>query len=444
MTATSLRRAQEQPSGKADRTRALILAAAARLFRDEGHDATTMRRIAAAAHLEAGSVYYHFDSKDTILDEVLRLGVQHVFDAVRQAQEEKLRAGAGFRPVFAAMIGAHLGRSLRESDFSSANIRTYSRLPDTKRAPHRPLRRAYAALWDTLLESAQASGELAPGMRIGPLREFVLGAMNWTVEWYDARRHPVEVLSERLARLLLDGMMTRRGPLPAPAAAAPEVFAAFGGSKSLRTRLHLLAAAARVFRDRGFRAATMREVAREAGIQAGSIYYHFGSKDEMLDEVLEAGLHSLQRGMAETIADMARFPDHRSRIATAIGVHLEYVFRLSDLTSANVRIYGQLPETVRARHRPLRRAYGELWDGWLREAQQAGELRPDIKIVPLRQAMLGALNWTIEWFDPGRAGRDGACGLPELTVMLQRVLLDGIGDAGGQAGGSVARNVSPP
>ena len=85
-----------------------------------------------------------------------------------------------------------------------------------------------------------------------------------------------------------------------------------------------------------------------------------------------------------------------------------------------------LPNHFRERHRGIRHDYGRLWDMILREAQQDGAIRSDIKIVPLRQVMLGALNWTVEWFDPNKAGVEGYLSLPEFSGMLIKLLLEGI------------------
>ena len=60
-------------------------------------------------------------------------------------------------------------------------------------------------------------------------------------------------------------------------------------SKSERTREGILSAAARLFRYEGYHATTMRDIAQEAGIEAGSIYYHFQSKDQILSDVLDLG-----------------------------------------------------------------------------------------------------------------------------------------------------------
>ena len=73
------------PASKSEKSRDSILSAAAKLFRRQGYSATTLRQIAAMAEIKAGSVYYYFDSKEQILDEVLHLGLLGVFEAVKKA-----------------------------------------------------------------------------------------------------------------------------------------------------------------------------------------------------------------------------------------------------------------------------------------------------------------------------------------------------------------------
>jgi len=414
---------------KSDRTRAQILSAAARLFRDEGHSAATIRRISQAAGMEAGSIYYHFSSKEEILDAVLEIGLRELYDMAENYWIAAKARQEDVRIVFANMVDLHLGFLLTRSDFTSANIRTYPILPIELRARHRPLRKAYSALWDDMLLWYQDRGMLRTDMRAVPLRQFILGALNWTVEWYDTSRYPVDQLSQRLSKLLLDGMSEKpvRGlPLHPPgkstAMPTPEIIK----GKAAKSRALILSAAARTIRDRGYKAATMRAIAQEAGGEAGSIYYHFRSKEEILDEVLDLGLRDLQSGVQNAISDPTAFTNHRDRIAMAMETHLKYLIQSSEFTSANIRIYGQLPREVRARHWPVRHEYAQLWDSVLVEAQKAGDIRSDIKVVPLRQVMLGALNWTVEWFDPQKSSKKDHYDLAELTGMLQILLLDGL------------------
>jgi TetR/AcrR family transcriptional regulator, cholesterol catabolism regulator len=419
----------DEPYGKSVQTRRAILLAAAKLFSKEGYNATTMRRIAEAANLEAGSIYYHFGSKDQILDEVLDIGVRQLYEQIRGIVERSAAEGDPFRKTFAQLVDTHLCFLLKESDFTSANIRNFPMLSDKRRRAHRPLREAYAQLWRSFLQHHQ--DDLRGDISVTLVSQFILGAMNWTAEWYDSERYPVSLLSERLSKLLLDGMCTKRGGTVRKSVESLDLTDGLEpAGKAERTRHQILRTAARILRESGYKAATIRRVASEAGLEAGSVYYHFGSKEEILDEVLDLGLRDLLNGVSHAAAIWPNKEDHRNRIATAIATHMAYLFRVSEFTSANIRIYGMLPEGIRSRHRPVRHQYAKVWDRLLREAQTAGALRSDIEVVPLRQAMLGALNWTVEWFDPGKGDQRGYYTLSAFTDLLIKMLLDGISPNG--------------
>ncbi|HVV40853.1 MAG TPA: TetR/AcrR family transcriptional regulator [Nitrobacter sp.] len=191
-------------------------------------------------------------------------------------------------------------------------------------------------------------------------------------------------------------------------------------SKSEKSRDTILEAAAKLFRQQGYSATTLRQIAGMAKIKAGSIYYYFDSKEAILDEVLDRGLH----GIFEAVkAALKRAGDvsHRRRIGLAIETHLAGLLEASDFTSANIRIYGQLPEHLKKRHRPLRRAYAKYWDRLFLDARRAGEIRADIEIVPLRIFVLGSLNWTVEWFSFSR--KEDVRKLARRTELL---IFDGV------------------
>ncbi|MDE2376604.1 TetR/AcrR family transcriptional regulator [Bradyrhizobium sp.] len=195
----------------------------------------------------------------------------------------------------------------------------------------------------------------------------------------------------------------------------PDKHAAAATPKSERSRDLILQSAAQLFRRQGFSATTLRQIAARAKIKAGSIYYHFDSKDEILDEVLDRGLRHVFETV-KTAIERAGKVSHRRRVGLAIEAHLVALLETSDFTSANIRIYGQLPEHLKTPHRPLRRAYAEYWDRLFLNARRAGEIRADIEIVPLRMFVLGALNWTIEWFR--LENRDAVLELARRTEML--------------------------
>lgn len=413
---------------KSEKTREEILSAAAWLFRYEGYYATTMRDIAEKSGIEAGSIYYHFASKEEILNAVLDIGIRHLYGAVTEIIDQAKQHPKDFRKTFATLIETHLTFLLTDSDFTSANIRNYPMLSDDARASHRELRASYAHAWGGFLKNAKRAGHLRSDISVTVIRQFVLGAMNWTVEWYNVKQYPVQILAERMSKLILDGMCTQHkaGNLDRIQTVTVPAKPCERMSKSEKTRATILKAAAQVLRDKGYKVATMRRVAAEADLQAGSVYYHFKSKDAIVDEVLNAGLRDLLSGVSTTIEEFQKPFDHHSRIAAAIWTHLHFLFQSSEFTSANIRSYGMLPNELRARHREIRHEYARLWDRILREAQEDNAIRQDIKIVPLRQVMLGALNWTVEWFDPNKAEIEGYLSLAEFSRMLITLLLEGI------------------
>lgn len=187
-------------------TRERILLEAARLFRHHGYAATTLREVADAAGVKAGSIYYHFESKEQILGEVLDKGITIVADAVR-SRIEALAENASWRDRIAAGIEGHLWGMLHHGDFTSANIRIYGQIPASAKDRHRVIRRAYSDYWDRLFESALASGELRQDTNTAMVRLFVIGALNWTVEWYNPQRGSFQDFVRQITAIVFDGIL---------------------------------------------------------------------------------------------------------------------------------------------------------------------------------------------------------------------------------------------
>lgn len=207
----ALARAEGDPS-----KRAQILAEAAKLFRHRGYAATTLRQIADAADLKAGSIYYHFSSKEEILGEVMDTGIRMVAAAVRE-KVDTLPKRASSRDRIAAAIEGHLHGLLHHGDFTSANIRVYGQLPQSAKDRHRIVRREYADYWDRLFADAQRSAALRPDVTVSVMRLFVLGSLNWTVEWYNPQRGSFESFARHISGLVFGGILQRgKQARPAP------------------------------------------------------------------------------------------------------------------------------------------------------------------------------------------------------------------------------------
>ncbi|MDR6265659.1 MULTISPECIES: TetR/AcrR family transcriptional regulator [Rhodobacterales] len=190
--------------------------------------------------------------------------------------------------------------------------------------------------------------------------------------------------------------------------------------KSEVGRQGILNAAALLFRQHGYSGVSLRAVAQGAGIKAGSIYYHFASKDEIVTEILNAGILAVH---TEVIAAVDALPDTAPAatvIHAALRGHLRSLLEHGDYTSANVRIFGQVPEAVRDANLSARRSYETYLDGLLSALQAEGGLRGDIQISRIRLMLIGALNATLEWFDPAKGGVDA------LADDYADILLNGL------------------
>src|SRR4029453_17801324 len=181
-------------------------------------------------------------------------------------------------------------------------------------------------------------------------------------------------------------------------------------SKSERTRQRILDAAALAFQRRGFASVTLKDIAALAQLQAGSLYYHFDTKEELVEAVLEAGVEGAIVATREAVEALGPGADPLARLRVAIAAHLRVVLAEGAYASANIRMLSQAPDSIRERHLRRQRVYGALWRGvfaalWrtlFEQAAKAGAIRADLDLSVVRMLALGALNWSVEWYRAGR------------------------------------------
>lgn len=188
-------------------------------------------------------------------------------------------------------------------------------------------------------------------------------------------------------------------------------------TKSARTRQRILDAAAAVFREQGYANARLSDIAERAGIQTGSLYYHFASREELVSEILRLGIETAWRHVRDALTTLPPTATPLDRLAAAIRAHTAAVLEISDYSSAQARIVGQVPPEVRQGHLADQRRYGAFWNELLNAAAAAGQIRADANRFVTRMLVLGALNWTAEWYDHGR-GPSAAAVADQATALL--------------------------
>lgn len=198
-------------------------------------------------------------------------------------------------------------------------------------------------------------------------------------------------------------------------------------------RKQILDAAAKVLARRGYAGAQMSEIAEEAGTQSGSLYYHFESREELIEEVLREGVTSAFARTRRVVDALPVRVSPRERLEAAVRAHLRFQLIESDYARAAVRSIGQYPDDMWARVNAQFRAYGKFFDGLIVAAIQAGQIESEVDRSALRMLILGAANWAPEWYRS-----DGPSSVEEIADLLVRLVFRGVGTAG-KWGASSAR-----
>jgi TetR/AcrR family transcriptional regulator, cholesterol catabolism regulator len=180
----------------------------------------------------------------------------------------------------------------------------------------------------------------------------------------------------------------------------------------------IVAAAAKVFRTKGYHAATVRDIADEVGILKGSLYHHLESKEELLYLVVKEPITQMYRTMGEIASGEGNAAD---KLRRAIAAHLEAF----DRHFPHLFVYLREREAVKRRFREMigfsPKEYERCWQQILRHGVENGEFRPDIDIQVVSYGLLGMLNWLYKWYDP-----QGRLSVREVAEQFTSLALAGL------------------
>jgi len=157
----------------------------------------------------------------------------------------------------------------------------------------------------------------------------------------------------------------------------------------------LLATAATLFNQKGYERTTVRDIASAVGIQSGSIFHHFKTKEAILKAVMEETIIFNTRLMR---AKLEKANSPKEKLLALIVCELESINGVTgDAMAVLVYEWRSLNEQNQADILKLRDAYESLWMGALTLAKNEGLIEGDVFI--LRRFLTGALSWSKTWFD---------------------------------------------
>ena len=162
------------------------------------------------------------------------------------------------------------------------------------------------------------------------------------------------------------------------------------------SRQQILEAAAHIFRQKGFHATSMQDIADAVNLQKASLYHHIDSKQEILLALLDQALDLLIEDLEAIVEADSPPPD---KLEAAIHSYVKKMAEHADLASVLLLEYRSLVAENQRKHIDRRDRFEGLWRQILREGMENGDFR-DLDPAVTGFALLGVQNWLITWYRP--------------------------------------------
>jgi AcrR family transcriptional regulator len=180
----------------------------------------------------------------------------------------------------------------------------------------------------------------------------------------------------------------------------------------------IVATAARLFKEKGYRATTLEDIAAAVGILKGSLYYYIRSKEELLYLVVRDPIREVYSEL-EAIVD-ADLP-FTEKIAQAIANHMTVFHLHYPHIAVYLHDYRHLMDKLEQNVIETPKQYQRLWDTLLRQGIAAGEIRDDVDVTMAGYALLGMCNWAYRWYNPA-----GRLSPQEVADVFTKIALQGL------------------
>jgi AcrR family transcriptional regulator len=171
-----------------------------------------------------------------------------------------------------------------------------------------------------------------------------------------------------------------------------------------QSRDRILDAAAATLRARGLAGAKLSEIAKIAGMLAPSLYHHFGSKDELVEEVMMEGIYHNTRHIVSHVEILGSGASPLQRLETAIRSHIDFLLTGDDYSSAVARVFDDLPDDMKKRVVAAYSGFDNYWRDLIVAAQKDGSANADLDPTVVRKFLIAMLNSSSSWYRPGKLG----------------------------------------
>ncbi len=175
---------------------------------------------------------------------------------------------------------------------------------------------------------------------------------------------------------------------------------------------------ARLFRNNGYLATSIRDIGDALGITSAALYYHFKNKDELLETMMLVALKELHDAVEVSISAET---DPNLRIRAAMRTHIRISTDYQDFGIVLLREVRHLSLEAQTRVIAKRDDYEAIWKKLFLDAQNAGQYKPDVDIQLLRLLTFGAINLVVTWYR-----ESGAYSPEQIADSLYKIAGDGV------------------
>lgn len=392
---------KERPATRRDE----ILNVAVELFDRQGFEKTTTDELAQAAGITKRTLYRHIHTKQQLLSDIHNRYLNDMEASVRALEGDP-------RSRFIQTVAAHI----RMVGTRAREIKVF--FEESKHLNEEQAEEL--ALAQTRYESI-VERSFADAVELGQFRALdskfttraILGAVN---EFYRWLRPDGRLSIERIIELVLELIL--QGIAVAPWSPDPDAV------PSTERRLHsdrpidkLVVAAARLFRERGYQRASTEDIAALSGVTKGALFYHAGTKEDLLVRIHESLISLSMESLAALDSTPMSVPDELNKV---IENHCEMFRDFGDAFSVAVEELKFLPPAIQAESIAQRKGYGKRFRDLIVRGVEEGDLKTtDVDITAF--TVLGMVNSTYRWYQP-----EGPLRPFDLANAYTDIILNGI------------------
>ena len=157
----------------------------------------------------------------------------------------------------------------------------------------------------------------------------------------------------------------------------------------------ILIESARLFRESGYLATSIRDIGDALGITSAALYYHFKNKDELLQAIMLVALNELESAVKAAISAET---DALERIRIATLTHLSISVEYQDFAIVLLQEARHLKPEGLEKFIAQRDAYERIWADLLADAYKAGLYKDGVDLNLLRLLMFGTINLVVTWY----------------------------------------------